>query len=215
MEAKTAYDRELMDNLRATELRLGLPGTEEEERQKPACRGTKRPLPAEVDEEMRCRSPRSSTTCNGSSSSSDSTEEEEDCPEAAAPPAKAQVVGWPPVRTYRKNCLQARKATDQAEAPGLYVKVSMDGAPYLRKIGLNAFRGYKELREALEGMFKCFSIGFSVGEAQATSDYAITYEDKDGDWMLAGDVPWEMFTSSCRRLRIMKGTEARGFGSSS
>jgi len=22
------------------------------------------------------------------------------------------------------------------------------------------------------------------------SDYAITYEDKDGDWMLVGDVPW-------------------------
>lgn len=24
-----------------------------------------------------------------------------------------------------------------------------------------------------------------------TSDYVPTYEDKDGDWMLVGDVPWE------------------------
>ena len=23
------------------------------------------------------------------------------------------------------------------------------------------------------------------------SEYVITYEDKDGDWMLMGDVPWE------------------------
>ena len=23
------------------------------------------------------------------------------------------------------------------------------------------------------------------------SDYVPTYEDKDGDWMLVGDVPWE------------------------
>lgn len=22
-------------------------------------------------------------------------------------------------------------------------------------------------------------------------DYVLTYEDKDGDWMLVGDVPWE------------------------
>ncbi|KAE8705538.1 Auxin-induced protein AUX28 [Hibiscus syriacus] len=32
----------------------------------------------------------------------------------------------------------------------------------------------------------------------------------DGDWMLVGDVPWEMFVSSCKRLRIMKGSEAIG-----
>ncbi|MED6189732.1 Iaa19p [Stylosanthes scabra] len=38
------------------------------------------------------------------------------------------------------------------------------------------------------------------------------YEDKDGDWMLVGDVPWEMFIESCKRLRIMKRSEAKGFG---
>ena len=44
------------------------------------------------------------------------------------------------------------------------------------------------------------------------SEYVLTYEDKDGDWMLVGDVPWEMFMSSCKKLRIMKGSEARGLG---
>ena len=23
------------------------------------------------------------------------------------------------------------------------------------------------------------------------SEFVLTYEDKDGDWMLVGDVPWE------------------------
>lgn len=27
------------------------------------------------------------------------------------------------------------------------------------------------------------------------SDVVTTYEDKDGDWMLVGDVPWEYVTS--------------------
>ena len=32
-------------------------------------------------------------------------------------------------------------------------------------------------------------------------DYVLTYEDKDGDWMLVGDVPWELVSSySCQIL---------------
>lgn len=32
------------------------------------------------------------------------------------------------------------------------------------------------------------------------SDVVTTYEDKDGDWMLVGDVPWEYVTSFLRPL---------------
>ncbi|CAL9175296.1 auxin-responsive protein IAA4-like [Musa acuminata AAA Group] len=125
--------------------------------------------------------------------------------------SKARVVGWPPIQSYRKNSFRARKA--EAEAAGSYVKVSMDGAPYLRKIDLRVYRGYKELREALEDMFGCFSLGEASGAEGCTgSEHAMAYEDKDGDLMLVGDVPWEMFISSCKRLRIMKGSEARGLG---
>ena len=53
---------------------------------------------------------------------------------------------------------------------------------------------------------------YSEREGYNGSDYAPTYEDKDGDWMLVGDVPWEMFVTSCKRLRIMKGSEAKGLG---
>lgn len=73
---------------------------------------------------------------------------------------RAQVVGWPPIRSYRKKSFEAIKEVDQKG--GLYVKVSMDGAPYLRKIDLNVYQGYEELRLALEDMFKCFSIGIYI-----------------------------------------------------
>ena len=75
---------------------------------------------------------------------------------------------------------------------GSFVKVSMDGAPYLRKIDMRMYKGYRELREALEAMFVCFS-GADSGASNGAnpSEYAITYEDKDGDLMLVGDVPFE------------------------
>lgn len=72
---------------------------------------------------------------------------------------RAQIVGWPPIRSYRKNSLQANKT--EAEISGIYVKVSMDGAPYLRKIDLRVYKGYPELLKALEVMFK-FTIGKKI-----------------------------------------------------
>ncbi|XP_044399028.1 auxin-responsive protein IAA30 [Triticum aestivum] len=133
---------------------------------------------------------------------------------------KAQAVGWPPVRSFRRNMLAAT-----AERGGAaLVKVSMDGAPYLRKVDMGTYKSYQELSKALEKMFSSFTIGNDCSQAQGMtgmnesklvdllngSDYVPTYEDKDGDWMLVGDVPWEMFVASCKRLRIMKGSEAIG-----
>lgn len=148
------------------------------------------------------------------------------------PPAKTQVVGWPPVRAYRKNMLAVQKSTggtdSETEKPmngggGALVKVSMDGAPYLRKVDLKMYKSYQELSDALGKMFSSFTIGNYGAQGMIDfmnesklmdllndSDYVPTYEDKDGDWMLVGDVPWEMFVDSCKRLRIMKGKEAAG-----
>lgn len=72
---------------------------------------------------------------------------------------RAQVVGWPPVRAYRMNSFRGRKSDDAEENAAKYVKVSMDGAPYLRKLDLKVYKGYEELRGALQAMFKCFSSG--------------------------------------------------------
>ncbi|XP_020238248.1 auxin-induced protein 22B [Cajanus cajan] len=182
METSVTYENDL--NLKATELRLGLPGTEEEKSLPAAVRTNKRPL----------NEPSSDQDC--ASKGSD-----------AAPPPKAKIVGWPPIRSYRKNSLQ------ENEGAGIYVKVSMDGAPYLRKIDLRVYGAYTQLLKALENMFKLTIGEYSEKEGYKGSEYAPTYEDKDGDWMLVGDVPWDMFVTSCKRLRIMKGSEARGLAS--
>ncbi|EPS58914.1 hypothetical protein M569_15899, partial [Genlisea aurea] len=126
---------------------------------------------------------------------------------------RQQVVGWPPVRSFRKNALlQQGKKGESENGSGIFVKVSMDGAPYLRKIDLKFYNNYVDLLKALENMFKCKIGVYSEREGYNASEYAPTYEDKDGDWMLVGDVPWEMFVNSCKRMRIMKASEAKGLG---
>lgn len=148
-----------------------------------------------------------------------------------APAAKAQVVGWPPIRSFRKNSMATTSKNNNDEVDGkpgptaLFVKVSMDGAPYLRKVDLRMYTTYQELSSALEKMFSCFTLGqcgshgapgremlseSKLRDLLHGSEYVLSYEDKDGDWMLVGDVPWEMFTDTCRRLKIMKGSDAIG-----
>ncbi|GFP85829.1 auxin-induced protein 22b [Phtheirospermum japonicum] len=162
-------------NLKATELRLGLPGTDECEDKNNKQTSKRNSLDKSIDHDT-------------------------------APAPKAQIVGWPPVRSYRRSNMKTETKS------GIYVKVSMDGAPYLRKIDLNVYKGYSELLKALETMFKLTIGDYSERDGFKGSEYATAYEDKDGDWMLVGDVPWDMFMSSCKRLRIMKGSEARGLG---
>ncbi|KAF8091191.1 hypothetical protein N665_0451s0004 [Sinapis alba] len=149
---------------------------------------------------------------------------------SSPPAAKAQIVGWPPVRSYRKNTLATTcKNSDEVDGkPGsgvLFVKVSMDGAPYLRKVDLRSYTNYGELSSALEKMFTTFTLGqcgsngapgkdmlseTKLKDLLNGKDYVLTYEDKDGDWMLVGDVPWEMFIDVCKKLKIMKGSDAIG-----
>lgn len=124
----------------------------------------------------------------------------------------------------RKNFV-VEKTTDvcnknSASAKGrtsLFVKVNMDGIPIGRKIDLNAHGCYASLARTLEDMFHRPTTRSSVQEPtrpskllDGTSDYVLTYEDKEGDWMLVGDVPWGMFLGSVKRLRIMRTSEATG-----
>ncbi|CAN6177674.1 unnamed protein product [Urochloa humidicola] len=123
------------------------------------------------------------------------------------PSPKARAVGWPPVRaSYRRNAARGDEASCRL------VKVAVDGAPYLRKVDLAAHDGYADLLSALRGMFaSCLSAGAVAGrlvDAATGAEYVPTYEDKDGDWMLVGDVPFKMFVDSCKRIRLMKSSEA-------
>ncbi|KAM7269414.1 hypothetical protein ACFE04_024911 [Oxalis oulophora] len=150
-----AFDHQKEDNLEATELRLGLPGSEVKS-------NNKRALP----------------DMNQDSNNSKLSDQE------TSPSSKAQVVGWPPIRSYRKNNLQAKKSS--VEGGLMFVKVSMDGAPYLRKVDLKMYKAYPQLVKALQELFN-----IDVDKQRDGSEFVATYEDKDGDWMLLGDVPWE------------------------
>ncbi|GJN24005.1 hypothetical protein PR202_gb11709 [Eleusine coracana subsp. coracana] len=219
MEATVAYAKAEAENLMATELRLGLPGTADDDQ----TQTTKATTPPSTP-----RGKKRTTTFDAveeTTVAEEANNNKRDV-EAAPPVAKAQVVGWPPVRSYRKSCFQqasskqskatkeeaatpaSNTTTSTTAANGSFVKVSMDGAPYLRKVDLRMYKGYRELREALEAMF----VSSNNGSANL-SEFAVTYEDKDGDLMLVGDVPFEMFASTCKKLRIMKRSEATGLGS--
>ncbi|KAK1626363.1 hypothetical protein QYE76_000678 [Lolium multiflorum] len=92
--AAMSYAHADVENLKATELRLGLPGAEESD---------KTPTP-----------PSTPRAGNKRALAGDLREEE---PKAAPPAAKAQVVGWPPVRSYRKSCFQQQSTKSKVSAP--------------------------------------------------------------------------------------------------
>ncbi|CAH9105461.1 unnamed protein product [Cuscuta europaea] len=239
-------------NLKATELRLGLPGSQSSDRDeevnnndlKPGKFNEKTLFPLLPSNEGICSPLKASGNKRGfletkvalvtqannwmfTTPKSDSQANMKD----KHVQAKEQVVGWPPIRSFRKNTLtSSAKVNDEVDGkPGpmaIFVKVSMDGAPYLRKVDLRTYTSYQELSAGLEKMFSCFTIEQcespqggqgreNLSESMLRdclhgSEYVVTYEDKDGDWMLVGDVPWDMFIESCKRLKIMKGSDAIG-----
>ncbi|CAN1291752.1 Auxin-responsive protein IAA13 [Linum perenne] len=87
--------------------------------------------------------------------------------------------------------LQPPRVHKTSSSSRSFVKVSMDGAPYLRKVDLGMYGSYRELSDALLKMFGSFNGGdHCTGSTERGDDCVPTYEDKDGDWMLVGDVPW-------------------------
>ncbi|CAK9266422.1 unnamed protein product [Sphagnum jensenii] len=169
---------------------------------------------------------------------------------------QSQMVGWPPVRNFRKTLVQQqppRPAPPQERQPrptttttpqvtttvvpltaaaaaapasnrtqvtqtSFLVKVYMDGLSIGRKVDLTANNSYERLKSALEDMFQdmfqqfisetgMFSSCSQKLNFLHSSEYVLTYEDRESDLMLVGDVPWEMFTTIVRRLRIMKGVD--------
>ncbi|XP_050268416.1 auxin-responsive protein IAA29 [Quercus robur] len=123
------------------------------------------------------------------------------------------VVGWPPIKSWMKKQLHQQQQQQHqggrvkndgvAERSGgrnsLYVKVKMEGQAIARKIDLRLFHSYQALTNTLISMF----------EKEAKFDkngvnYTLTYQDKEGDWLLAGDVPWQTFIESVQRLGILR-----------
>ncbi|XP_042473720.1 auxin-responsive protein IAA6-like isoform X2 [Zingiber officinale] len=154
-------------------------------------------------------------------------------PSAAAVP----VVGWPPIRSFRKKL--ATNSGKQRMEPGtrnieeevkiennkgLLVKINMDGIPIGRKVDLKVYDSYEKLSFAVEDLFlglleaqKDTSTNAShkdeegrnafIGLLDGSGEYTLVYEDNEGHRMLVGDVPWEMFVSTVKRLRVLKSSD--------
>ncbi|XP_037462824.1 auxin-responsive protein IAA20-like [Triticum dicoccoides] len=102
------------------------------------------------------------------------------------PCRRKRFVGWPPV----KSAHRPRSCSN-----GGHVKVKMEGVPIGRKVDLSRHASYHQLQDTLRLMFP--------SSAHQGDPYAVIYEDGDGDWMLVGDVPWEEFSKSAKRLNIL------------
>ncbi|XP_054800616.1 auxin-responsive protein IAA20-like [Prosopis cineraria] len=90
----------------------------------------------------------------------------------------------------------------------LFVKVYMEGILIGRKLDLLAQDGYHELIKTLEHMFDTtIVLGSEMEEVLQPAErrwHVLTYEDDEGDLIMVGDIPWEMFLSTVKRLRITR-----------
>lgn len=106
--------------------------------------------------------------------------------------AAAPVVGWPPVRAFRRNLASSSSSKPSREPSGqrgkepasaggkavepgnkgLFVKINMDGVPIGRKIDLGAHAGYDTLSAAVDHLFRgllAAQTSGSGGERQAVA----------------------------------------------
>ncbi|XP_039005867.1 auxin-responsive protein IAA18-like isoform X2 [Hibiscus syriacus] len=151
--------------------------------------------------------------------------------------APGPVVGWPPIRSFRKNLASSISSKPVAEPPhkaanekkaaepnAKFVKINMDGVPIGRKVDLKAYDSYDKLSAAVDELFRGLlaaqrdSCGGGkvkkveeekaiTGLLDGSGEYTLVYEDNEGDRMLVGDVPWHMFVSTVQRLRVLKSSE--------
>ncbi|XP_020266824.1 auxin-responsive protein IAA7-like, partial [Asparagus officinalis] len=149
------------------------------------------------------------------------------------------VVGWPPIRSFRKNLasssskpppIESQNGGSETEAKteickkSSFVKINMDGIPIGRKVDLSAYDSYEKLCSAVGELFQGLLAAQKdpaiaggqvtaeqkkafTGLLDGTGDYTLVYEDDEGDRMLVGDVSWDMFVSTAKRLRVLKRSE--------
>ncbi|CAL5208777.1 unnamed protein product [Lathyrus oleraceus] len=107
---------------------------------------------------------------------------------------------WQPFQHQRGG-----EVNDCADYGSFFVKVYMEGIPIGRKLNLLAHNCYQELVNTLEHMFDTTILwGTEMDGMQSERCHVLTYEDGEGDLIMVGDVPWEMFLSSVKRLKITR-----------
>ncbi|XP_066309620.1 auxin-responsive protein IAA6-like isoform X2 [Miscanthus floridulus] len=159
-------------------------------------------------------------------------------PHAQGRRPSAPVVGWPPVRSFRRNLAHGGSSKQSTEPHNSeasmkeklackknpLVKINMDGIPIGRKVDLGAYDSYERLslgvKELFHGFLEAQKDLSSAGSTQlgatekifsqlldGSGEYTLVYEDNEGDRMLVGDVPWNVFVSTAKRLRVLRSSE--------
>ncbi|XP_020878614.1 auxin-responsive protein IAA31-like isoform X2 [Arabidopsis lyrata subsp. lyrata] len=83
-----------------------------------------------------------------------------------------------------------------------YVKVYKEGNYIGRKINIFAFNNYESLAAALSDMFDT-AIRYGEGNSSVFGNHhTLKFLDRDGHWMVAGDISWNNFLSRAQRLRL-------------
>ncbi|KAF7048236.1 hypothetical protein CFC21_057027 [Triticum aestivum] len=130
-------------------------------------------------------------------------------PTAASPADDDKEVAGTP-RSYTVT------AEPQRLQANMFAKVHMDGCLIVRKINLRAHRSYDSLSRALTRMTRNFfcpadyrSSDSGEGDCANSDDFIFLYEDFEGDRMLVGDVPWELFLATAKKLCISRHPTSR------
>ncbi|KAM0827536.1 hypothetical protein ACQ4PT_068151 [Festuca glaucescens] len=119
-------------------------------------------------------------------------------------PRNQVLFNWPPIKPFLRSALAASASRHRRQRT-LFVKVYMEGLPIGRKLDLLSLVGYDSLLIKLCHMFKTPITYAAVYHQQVPgvkATHILTYEDQDGDWMMVGDVPWELFLTSVKKLKI-------------
>ncbi|KAH6774146.1 hypothetical protein C2S52_002902 [Perilla frutescens var. hirtella] len=111
-----------------------------------------------------------------------------------------EIMGWPPINSLMRKELYGGGGRAVVRN-SMYVKVKMEGVPIGRKIDLTLYNSYQPFTDSLINMFA----KYIKNDSRSGGNYRILYQDKQGDWMLAGDhVPWERFVESVQRMEILR-----------
>ncbi|KAB5569393.1 hypothetical protein DKX38_003186 [Salix brachista] len=113
-----------------------------------------------------------------------------------------QLMDWPPSKPIPRKALDSEE--NECCSSTLFVKVYMEGIQIGRKLNLLAHDGYHDLIQTLDHMFNTNILWPEMDVENSGHCHVLTYEDKEGDWLIVGDVPWEMFLPSVRRLKITR-----------
>ncbi|XP_037424354.1 putative auxin-responsive protein IAA29 [Triticum dicoccoides] len=98
-------------------------------------------------------------------------------------------------------------------SPTRFVKVFLHGEPFGRKINLATHNNYDSLSSTLKRLGSNYSLsqyqlsGLAMSEEQGAidDDFMFLYDNMDGYRFFLGEVPWEDFAVSVKKIYILPG----------